>query len=333
MFAKPTVSGNLLFIGSCAGKFLALDKATGKEIWSYDTKVDGGPSSFHGDPLIHKDLVLIPADRGCKTHGYIYAFDKKTGKVRWKLRADAPATSFVEAGDAVILGTRQDEWLAVDVDSGKLQWRFNDSAPDPQCEIPKLAATDGTVLAFVSHDQVLHILDIKSGRERKRIVLSSPASSSLFMYKDVLYFGTEDGSLRSLNPENGQWLGETKEPAVLSGHFAWTQRGSAYAEYAIGSGLGDKRNNGVVLAFTDEFGALLWSQRAEMEWSSEQPHLWKEWVIAGNCRGEIRAYRVTDGILAWRAHVQGCIRSFGHDASTLYVGVQEGTVYAYRPQR
>jgi outer membrane protein assembly factor BamB len=126
---------------------------------------------------------------------------------------------------------------------------------------------------------------------------------------------------------------KTKEPAVLSGHFAWTQRGSVYAEYAIGSGVGDRRNNGVVLAFTDEFGALLWSQTAEMEWSSEQPHLWKEWVIAGNCRGEIRAYRVTDGILAWRAHLQGCIRSFGHDASTLYVGVQEGTVYAYRPQR
>lgn len=331
MFAQPTVSGNLLFIGSCAGKFLALDKVTGKEVWSYDTKIDGGPFSFHGDPLIHEGLVLIPADRGCEVAGYVYAFERKSGKVRWKLRTGAAATSFVYARDAVIFGTRQDAWFSLAIDSGKLKWEYKDAAAGPQCEIPKPPVTDGMTLAFLTHDQVLHVLDVKSGRELRKVKLPSPASTGLFMYKDVLYLGTEDGRLRSLNPANGQWLGERNLAAVLSGCFAWKKRGSdQYIEYGFGSNISEKRKKGVVLAFTDEFEDVLWSRSSEIEWASEQPHLWKEWVIAGNCRGEMVAYRATDGEVAWREHVQGCIRSFGHDASTLYVGVQQGTVYAYR---
>lgn len=332
MFAQPTVSGNLLFIGSCAGKFLALDKATGKEVWSYDTKADGGPFSFHGDPLIHETLVLVPADRGCDAGGYIYAFEKKSGKMRWKFRAGAPATSFVDTGDVVILGTRQREWLSVNIDSGKLKWKFQEAASKAQCEIPKPAATDGVRLAFVSHDQFVYILDIKSGRELRKIKLPSPASTGLLMYKGVLYLGHEDGRLRSLNPESGQWLGEKSPPAILSGRFAWTKtkHGSEDVEYVFGSRMNENRKSGVVLAFTGEFDGVLWSQNSEIEWVSEQPHLWKEWVIAGNCRGEIVAYRATDGAVTWKEHIHGCIRSFGHDASTLYVGVQEGTVYAYR---
>ena len=334
MFAQPTVRGNLLFIGSCAGKFLALDKTTGKEVWSYDTKVDGGPFSFHGDPLIHENLVLVPADRGCEAGGYVYAFEKKSGKVRWKFRAGAPATSFIGAGDAVIFGARQQEWFSLSIDSGKLKWRFKEAAPNAQCEIPKPAATDGERLAFVSHDQFLYILDIKSGRELRKIELPSRATTSPFMYKHVLYLGTEDGRLRSLNPESGQWLGKKTPPAILSGRFAWTKtrtkHDSENAEYVFGSTMSENRKNGVVVAFNHEFEQVLWSRSSETEWASEQPHLWKEWVIAGNCRGDIIAYRATDGVLAWKEHVQGCIRSFGHDASTLYVGVQEGTVYAYQ---
>src|SRR5205807_1241074 len=152
-----------------------LDKVTGKEVWSYDTKVDGGPFSFHGDPLIHETLVLIPADRGCEASGYVYAFETESGKVRWKFRAGAPATSFVDAGDAVILGTRQQEWLSLSIDSGKLNWKFRDATPDTRCEIPKPAALNGVSVALVAHDRLLYILDVKSGRERKKIDLPSPA--------------------------------------------------------------------------------------------------------------------------------------------------------------
>ena len=319
----------MLFIGSCAGKFLSLDKATGKEVWSYDTKIDGGPFSFHGDPFVRDGLVLIAADRGCDVPGYVYAFNKETGKLQWKVRARAPATSFVDAGDAVVVGTREDEWFALSIDSGKRKWDFQAAVPDPDCEIPKPATTDGKIFALVSHDQVVHILDLKSGKELRQRKLSSPSTTALFMYKDVLYFGTKDGRLRSLDPATGQWFDEQDLRAVPRGRFAWSKNTAANTEYVFGSGAVDKQKNGIVLAFTDEFESVLWSRSSEAEWTSEQPHVWKQWLIAGNCHGDMAAYRTTDGVLAWTEHLQGCIRSFGHDSSTLYVGMQQGTVLAY----
>ena len=65
------------------------------------------------------------------------------------------------------------------------------------------------------------------------------------------------------------------------------------------------------------------------EWASESPHLWKESVIAGNCRGEMAAFRATDGEPQWNLSLKGCIRSIGSSGSMLFAGVQEGTVYAY----
>lgn len=309
-----------------------MEKASGKEVWSYDTRADGGPFSFHGDPLVYKDLVLVPADRGCNVKGYLYAFEKATGKLRWKIAGGAPATPFLEIGGAVVVGTRQDQWISIDADSGKVKWKFANPVGENECEIPKPAVTDGESIAVVSHDQILHGLDPSSGRELRKVALPAPATTGLFMFKDVLYLGTEDANLRSFEPSTLHPLGERKLPAPLSGRFSWQKLGpEEFAEYAFGSFRREKQNEGMLVSFSDEFEKVLWSRTAEGDWASEQPHLWKEWVIAGNCRGEILAYKAKDGALAWKDQVQGCIRSFGHDDSTLYIGVQQGTVYAYRP--
>lgn len=320
-----------MFIASCAGKFLALDKSTGKVAWSYDTKADGGPFSFHGDPLLVRDLVIIPADRGCGVEGYIYAFGRNTGGLRWKLAAGSPATAFARADNAVIVGTRRDEWLSVNTKTGKLNWKFTDAAPDPSCDIPKPAATDGTIVAFVSHDQVVHILNAKSGAELRKVALSSPASTAPFLYKHLLYIGTADGHLRTVDPASGKTRDYQKLPEILIGRFTTVKTGGKDHEFVLGTRINDEHKTGMMVAFADQFQHVTWERGAAGAWESEQPHLWKGWVIAGSCHGDIAAYRASDGALEWTEHVQGCIRSFGHDESTLYIGVQQGTVYAYRP--
>jgi hydroxylaminobenzene mutase len=153
------------------------------------------------------------------------------------------------------------------------------------------------------------------------------------MYKDVLYFGAADGHIYGLNPANGAPLSNLATPAIPKGRFSRDSRGGVEKEYVFGIEKKESQSRGVLLKFSDEFERVLWTQLAEREWSSEQPHVWKDWVIAGNCEGDVVAYGATDGKQAWSEHVKGCIRSFGHDESTLYIGVQEGTVYAYRPPR
>jgi len=64
--------------------------------WSYDIHQDGNQTSFHGNPLITDQLVLIGTDKSCASGGigHVYAFDRATGAVRWKYRAlSFPGTS------------------------------------------------------------------------------------------------------------------------------------------------------------------------------------------------------------------------------------------------
>ena len=75
MFSVPAVAGNSVFVGACAGVFYALDKNTGQLQWSYDIRKDGKQTSFHGNPLITDDLILIGTDRNCDPEGvgHVYA--------------------------------------------------------------------------------------------------------------------------------------------------------------------------------------------------------------------------------------------------------------------
>lgn len=309
-----------------------MDKQTGKEVWSYDTRADGGPRSFHGDPLLYKGTLFISTDHGCPDGGYVYAFEQKTGKLRWKHRASGPSTGFAQLGRSIIFGTRGDEWISVAMDSGKANWTFRDASPDPQCEIRTSPVTDGEGVFFVTHEGSIIALN-SSGHKIWKQRPSSPITTSLFMYKDVLYFGTNDRYIHGVNPTDGSPLVNLETPAAPKGRFAWSHKGELDMEYVFALNKRDGHEQGVLVAFGDEFESVLWASPSDREWMSDQPHVWRDWVIAGNCKGDMTAYRANDGKPAWVDHLKGCIRSFGHDGSTLYIGVQEGTVYAYQPSK
>jgi outer membrane protein assembly factor BamB len=278
-------------------------------------------------------MVLIASDRGCGAEGggYVYAFDQQSGKLRWKFKASGPSTSFVEIDGAIVFGTREDEWLSVDLDTGKMNWKFGDTAPDPQCEVPRAPVTDGEKVYFAAHNGAIYALEPKQGRMVWRHKPAAEITTSLAMYKDVLYYGTANHHFIGLDIANGKMLSDLELPAAAAGRTAWAKRGDSEIDYLFAVEREEKIHRGMLLGLTDEFESIEWSAKSDREWTSEQPHVWKRWVIAGNCQGDIVAYGTSDGQPQWRDHVKGCIRSFGHDATTLYVGVQEGTMYAYRP--
>ena len=216
--------------------------------------------------------------------------------------------------------------------SGKLNWTFRDASPDPQCEIRTSPVTDGRSIFFVTHDDAILALNF-SGHKIWSQRPSSPVTTSLFLYKDVLYCGTNDQHIYGVNPTDGSPLVKLETPAIPKGRFAWSRQTGQDAEYvfALDKDKKDGQGQGVLLAFADKFERVLWASPSEREWMSDQPHVWRDWIIAGNCKGDMVAYAAADGKLAWADHVKGCIRSLGHDDSTLYIGVQEGTVYAYQP--
>jgi len=87
---------------------------------------------------------------------------------------------------------------------------------------------------------------------------------------------------------------------------------------------------GYIVSISRDLKSVKWIEKSSPEWASERPHIARGLVIAGNCRGELAAFQVSDGAAKWKVNLKGCIRSIGDSGDTLFAGVQEGSVYALR---
>ena len=72
-------------VGALDGRLIALDAATGKEVWSTQTTDTAWPYTITGAPRVVKGKVLIGnggAELGVR--GYVSAYDAETGKLAWR---------------------------------------------------------------------------------------------------------------------------------------------------------------------------------------------------------------------------------------------------------
>lgn len=317
--------GDLVFIGSCAGNFYALNKTTGQPQWSYDIRQDGKQQSFHGDPLVTNDLILIGTDKSCDPEGigHVYAFERSTGKVRWKYRSISVPTDIVEINSNVYFGSFQDKWSSVDLQTGSLNWSFSTGASNPDCDPPRASVADGNRLFVAGLDGVIYSLDASSGRVSWKHKLPAAPSTALALRDGTIYVGTNDKKIYRLNAETGVVISELATEARPVGRPAFAD-GSLYLFLENSS-----ERAGYLINVDSKLTGVRWKQKSSPDWASERPHLWKDFVIAGNCRGELAAFRATDGAPQWNVSLKGCIRSIGSSDNMLFVGVQEGTIYAY----
>ena len=77
--------GNKLFFGTLDGRLIALDRATGKKLWSTVTTDPAKPYTITGAPRVVGGVVIIGnggAEMGVR--GYVAGYDVNTGKQLWK---------------------------------------------------------------------------------------------------------------------------------------------------------------------------------------------------------------------------------------------------------
>jgi quinohemoprotein ethanol dehydrogenase len=77
--------GDRLFLGTLDGRLIALDRATGKPLWSVVTVDQSKNYTITGAPRVVNGLVIIGnggADLGAR--GYVSAYDAQTGKQVWR---------------------------------------------------------------------------------------------------------------------------------------------------------------------------------------------------------------------------------------------------------
>jgi quinohemoprotein ethanol dehydrogenase len=77
--------GDKLFLGTLDGRLIALDRASGKQVWSTVTVDQSKPYTITGAPRVINGMVLIGnggAELGVR--GYITAYDAETGAQIWR---------------------------------------------------------------------------------------------------------------------------------------------------------------------------------------------------------------------------------------------------------
>lgn len=314
----------MVFVGSCAGIFYAFNKATGEVRWSYDIRKDGKQQSFHGNPLITDDLILVGTDLSCAPDGvgHVYAFERNTGKMRWKYQTTSVPTDVLRIGRNVYFGSFQDRWSAVDLKTGKLVWSFSTGTANPDCTMVKSPVADGTHIYLTGLDGFIYSLDTATGRVIWKRILTAPPSTALALKDDALLVGTSDNHIYRLKSETGATVADLAVEATPVGRLSLTDEALLL--------FLESRNDhsGYIVSVDPNLTTQKWKQKSSPDWASERPHVWKGLVLAGNCRGELAASRASDGGPEWKLNLKGCIRSIGNSGDMLFVGVQEGTVYA-----
>ncbi len=298
--------------------------------WSYDIHQDGNQTSFHGNPLVTNQLVLIGTDKGCAaaTIGHIYAFDRETGAIRWKYRTVGTPTDIARIGSTAYSISFSDELIALNLSDGSLIWKTTTAMPNPDCILPPSPVVAGDRVFYVSLDGTLYSLDGQTGKVLWKRDLGAHPTTKLGLLGNSLYIGTVGGRLLRISTNQGRLESELPVPGVPSGRILIKGDSALYAF------LQDRDSQGGYLIGTDvNLSHINWTQKTAHSWASEWPRLWNGFLLAGNCRGELTAFRPSDGAPQWSDKLRGCLRSIGLDGNgqQIYIGTQEGVVYSYSP--
>ena len=106
-----------VFVGTIDGRLIAIDAATGKQVWSVVTVDQSKPYTITGAPRVFKDKVVIGnsgAELGVR--GYVTAYDTATGRKIWRFYtvpgnpADGPDHEASDDAMKIALPTWAGQW-------------------------------------------------------------------------------------------------------------------------------------------------------------------------------------------------------------------------------
>jgi outer membrane protein assembly factor BamB len=313
--------GDLVYIGSCSGTLFALDRNDGRTRWSHDVKPNGRATSFHGDALVADSVIVVGTDGGNQEdHGsHILAFALDRGAVRWTCAVeDGIVSDIVRAGDRILAITRADSLLCLDLNSGRRLWSFPGGADGSDSEfIYRSPAVVGARAFFGDARGRVHALDLMTGRSLWTRPLGTVITTGILAMGDELVLGDQHGNIHRLD----QTTGAVRASIPVGGTFLGPP-------ITIGDSLVLFAGDRAIVCLDLATASVRWAHTLE-RLSSSRPYLWRGSVLAATVKGELFAFRAVDGTPLWSRTFVGMVRGIGQGDRTLYLGTQEGMVYAY----
>ncbi len=222
------VADGVAFVGSRAGRLYAIDVTTGELRWS--NLVSVAPATTVFQPVIDADLVIVGFTTFATAQtGGVVAFDRHSGRVRWRraIGSDNAPSGFAGGpavvGEVVMVSGGDGRIQALSRETGAPLWGLPGVIrPDgrPQERDWRALVVSGTSLIAGSLSGVVTAFDVKKRRERWRFV--SPEGGSvalrLSVRRDTVFVPHLGGRLVALSVRNGR---ERWQMGGLSDGFSW----------------------------------------------------------------------------------------------------------------
>jgi outer membrane protein assembly factor BamB len=313
---KPVVKGNIIYIANASGEVDAVNKDSGKIIWSKNlpNSIISGPTVAHGYIALgtnRSTVILLREADGEQLHkfktsgealskpaiisdkiiiktidGYLYGFDLKTGKKLWGAEHGSPSlilkasSSPIIVNKLAIVGFSDGKLDAIDTETGRIIWQRSIAYANGSSDVERLVDIDA--------DPIIR--------------------------GDIAYLASYQGYIGALSLTDGQ--------------FIWRKAGSVYKNMTIDSStLYLTDSNDVIWAFNRNDGKVKWKQIALKGRGLTEPTILGNRLVVGDRSGFLHVLSTSSGEFIARKELNGAIDiSPAISGNSIYVMTANGNL-------
>jgi outer membrane protein assembly factor BamB len=202
----PVVAGGRLFVATFDGRFYALYARTGRAIWRYDSGRCGWASpALAGRLVVETFIGRTCAEDVPGRDGEVVAFDRPTGRVRWRRVIGPTESSPLVANGLVYVGDWSGRVYALSARTGATRWVYRTGG-----KVKGSAALAGGRVYIGAYDGRVYCLNAHTGRLVWRASAQPRLGGLGGFYAtpaldyDRVYLGSTDGKVYSFGAETGK---------------------------------------------------------------------------------------------------------------------------------
>lgn len=200
--STPTISDGRVYVGTLVGELLCIDLATGEVLWNYRSIESTDPETFapgFAAPIALSNELVFGGD----DQGVFHAVDRATGKKKWTFETRAEIVGGPTlVGDRVICGSHDGNLYCFAQADGAKVWQFETQGP-----VNGTPTIAGRFTFITGCDKpVMRIVDTETGKQHDEAPLDDLLIASAAVVDDILYFGTDGGSVVAFDWRNKKAL-------------------------------------------------------------------------------------------------------------------------------
>jgi outer membrane protein assembly factor BamB len=201
----------------------------------------------------------------------VYAFEQKTGNLRWKYRAGAGVMAdVVRDGKRLYAVKLGDELVCLDLATGRPNWGFSTGWVNAGMTnvMAAPAVIEGRVL-LGGQNGVIHALDASSGQLMWKRDVGGRVATGLVATSSAVYFGTFDQRIHRLALDAGAAHAELQLGGIPFG--TPTLLGDSLLVLVY-----DKPDTATLKAIDLPLRGVRWTRETAGGWSSARTYSWQE---------------------------------------------------------